>query len=262
METQPPKNRRQFYRQVLFRPVWIAWLVVWFFVSNSDTLLGLIKRKLSPELWRSLEPFLVVTGWPWFVWLIGSLLILLIGAIEKGYQLYASAKRAETVALEKVKEYETPKLALLWIPNESPYRWWDETQKPPALYFGFGVKNISGVTIHGNKVELQKVEPEPSSSYAPCPLRLRHNILPQNEPVLEFSLNAGETRFVQLMLLAENLDFFWILTAIDTIPDWKIPIRPYRFHIRVSSSTPGPEAFGIYELYRDGTLWNMKEIPS
>ena len=136
------------------------------------------------------------------------------------------------------------------------------TQKPPALYFGLCVKNISGVPVHGIKAELQKIEPEPNSSYAPCPLRLRHNILPGNQPIREFSLNPGDRQFPQLMLQAESLDFFWILTAIDTIPDWTIPIHPYRFHVRVSSSTPGPEACGTYELYRDGKLWNMKEIRS
>jgi len=62
------------------------------------------------------------------------------------------------------------------------------------------------------------------------------------------------------MRQGENIDYFWMLTAIDTIPDWTIPIQQYRFHIRVSSSVPGPEAFGIYELYKEGNLWNMKEI--
>jgi len=128
------------------------------------------------------------------------------------------------------------------------------------LYFGFGVKNISGVRIDGIKVELQKVDPEPNSSYAPCPLRLRHNILPQNDPIREFSLNPKETQVVQLMIQSESMNVFWVLTAIDTIPDWLIPIRQYRFYVRVYFPVPGSEICGVYELYKDGPLWNMREI--
>jgi hypothetical protein len=179
-----------------------------------------IKPRVSREIWKKNWEWLTAIGsGPIYLWGIVVALILLVGTIESSFRLYRASRRREDLAVSRVREYETPRLELSWIPTESPYRWWDHTQKPPALYFGFGVKNISGVRIDGIKVELQKVEPEPNSSYVPCPLRLRHNILPQNDPIREFSLNCKETQFVQLMIQSESLDVFWMLTAIARLVD-------------------------------------------
>ena len=255
------EGRFAYYGRAFLKPIWFFAGVLIGVAKDSDWREEIIKPLVSESTFTSWG-WLLTLDFSWTTWGIVLLVAVLLGATESGYRLYAKERSEKSDALRKVDDYETPKLTLSWSPVDGPYRWWDETRQPPSLYFGLCIKNDSNLPVTGVRVELQDINPAPPSSYVPCPLRLRHNILPANKAVHEFSLNGGDKKFVQLMLQAEDMDSFWILTAVESMQDWVVPIEEYTFSVRVSSATPGADAEGRYQIYRDGRLWNMKELPS
>src|SRR5689334_22652267 len=93
MADKPPTNRSQYYKQVLLKPGWLAYLTAWSVISNSDTISEkIIKPNISTETWKKMESYLLTTAWHWYVWAIGALLIVLVGAIQSGYRLYKAAQ--------------------------------------------------------------------------------------------------------------------------------------------------------------------------
>lgn len=130
----------------------------------------------------------MIGTWPWYIWLIGALFILFIGAVESAWRLFKAARGGEQKAITDLQNYKTRQLELTWNPQDEPYRWWDMTQNVPTLYFRLRVKNICGVTVNGIKVELSELTPR-ALACVPCPIRLMNNIIPTNDPVHSFSLN-------------------------------------------------------------------------
>jgi hypothetical protein len=259
MVDRPPEKRSQFYKEVLFKPGWLAVLAAWSIVSNSDTITEkFIKPFVAPETWKKWESIFITTNWPWYVWLIGASVIVLLGAVETGFRLYRAARQRGDKAILDFEAYRTRQLELSWNPAEEPYRWWDMSQSVPVLYFRLRVKNISGVTVNGIKVELSELTPR-ALACVPCPIRLMNNILPLNEPVHSFSLNPGDKNFIDLMLQSKGMEVFWILHAVK---DYKVevPKQAYRMAIRISAIDV-PEILRTYELVEDGELWNLREIP-
>jgi hypothetical protein len=254
-----PEKRSQFYEEVLLKPGWLAVLAAWSVLSNSDTISEkFIKPVVSPETWKKWESILMTTNWPWYVWLIGALAIVLVGAVETGYRLYRTARERGDKAILDFETYKTRQLELTWNPHEEPYRWWDMGQKVPVLYFRLRVKNISGATVNGIKVELSELIPR-ALPCVPCPIRLMNNILPRDEPVRKFSLNPGDKNFIDLMLQSRGMDTFWILHTVQGISE-AVPKEAYRMTIRISAINV-PEILRTYELAEDGELWNLREIP-
>src|SRR5260370_31018801 len=125
MHDKVPDNRLQFCKAVLLKPVWVVVLVVCTVVCNSDSISGkVIKPNVSPEAWKKLEAVAMTTHWHWYVWAIGALLIMLVGAIETAYRLYKAAREKEQKAVAALENYKTRQLELTWNPDEEPYRWW------------------------------------------------------------------------------------------------------------------------------------------
>ncbi len=259
---EPPKNRLDFYRRTLLAPVWIAVLVAWSILSNSDTAIEKIVKPVflffSTEVrWKQWGMSGMISNLPLHVWLIGALIIIASGAAETGYRFYRDARKRGDEAIADFENYKTRQLEVTWNPNEEPYRWWDKKQKPaPALYFRLRVQNISGSTVDGVKVELSELTPR-ELDCVPCPIRLMNNLLPRDETEREFSLNPGDKRFIDLMLQSRSMDSFWILHTVQGISE-VVPIRPYKMVIRVSAINV-PEIVRRFELVEDGEMWRLQE---
>lgn len=253
-------NRWGFFRAGLSGHawLWIAGIVsVVFFAGDFSE--RFIKPKVSPDVWTSrLEWLTAIGSWPTYVWAIIVLFVLLAGSLETSFRLYRAARRRGDDAIAVFENYRIKQLELTWNPEEEPYRWWDESQSVPVLYFRLRVKNISGVTVNGIKVELSELAPRGALACVPCPIRLMNNILPANEPVHHFSLNPGDKNFIDLMLQSRALDCFWILHAVKNYKV-EVPKQAYRMTIRISAIDV-PEILRKYELVKDGELWNLREI--
>jgi len=254
-----PDGRASYYRRVLLNTLWLVVLGVWSLVLLIDDIAGkIVKPRVSDAAWKKLEWLTVIGAWPLYIWALGVLVILLIGATEVGYRLYREARKRGDKAIADFEYYKTGRLEVTWNPMEKPYRWWDETQNPPALYFRLLVRNVSGSTVNGVKVELSELAPR-KLECVPCPIRLMNNILPGNTAVHSFSLNPGDKNFIDLMLQSRSLDCFWILHAVEGYDEVSVPRLPYTMTIRVSA-TDLPEIVRRYQLFEDGELWNMKEL--
>jgi hypothetical protein len=260
---EPPRDRSDFYKRTLLAPVWIAVLIAWSILSNSDTAIEKIIKPVflffsTETRWNQWGISGMISNLPLHVWLIGALVIIASGATETGYRFYRDARRRGDKAIVDFENYKTKQLELTWNPEEEPYRWWDMGQKPaPALYFRLRVKNISGATINGIKVELSELIPR-ELICVPCPIRLMNNILPRDVPEREFSLNPGDKCFIDLMLQSRSMDTFWILHTVQGISE-AVPKKPYRMVIRISAINV-PEIVRRYELIEDGEMWRLQEV--
>lgn len=247
-----------FCKRVIREPLLWVGSIVWTVLADLD---GVLERLLKPNIgiehWRWLEKHMVSQSWSFSVWLNGILLLLLIAVVKTSYHLYSQARLRMVEAIADFENYKTRQLKLTWNPQEEPYRWWDMNQKPaPALYFRLCVKNISGVTVNGIKVELSELIPR-ELPCVPCPIRLMNNILPRDAPEREFSLNPGDKRFIDLMLQSRSMDTFWILHTVQGISE-VVPIKPYKMVIRISAINV-PEIVRHYELLEDGEMWRLQE---
>jgi hypothetical protein len=88
------------------------WLVLaaWAIVSNRDTVAeSIIKPFVSPEFWARWGWLTVTANWPWYVWVIGSLLILVVAVAETSYRLY---RRKELELIELQEAIEADRISL------------------------------------------------------------------------------------------------------------------------------------------------------
>jgi hypothetical protein len=261
MHGSAPKPRLQFYKQVLLKPVWLAILAAWSIVSNSDNISEkLIKPNVSPETWKKWEPFLMTTNWPWYVWLIGALLILSAGAIESGYRLYKAAQDEAKKAIERLEEAVKPQLAIFWHPGEVTYHFEYGPTEPRSVHFRICIANISKTTsVKDIRVILKRLTPH-ELPCVPCSLRLMNDILPSADPPIErFSLNPGDRQFIDLMEQKPGSPAFNIWHTVVPQITVQVPAQAYTLTIVVTASN-APTVSQDFELVKNGVLWNLRAI--
>jgi hypothetical protein len=266
MRDSPPENRRQFYRQVLLKPGWLAWLAAWSIISNSDTISDkLIKPNVSTETWRKLESYIMTSGWRWYVWATGALLIVLAGAVETGYRLYKAAQDRGQKAISDFEEATRPRLAILWHPGEVTYHFeYVAGQNPvPSIHFRICIENIStNAVVNDIRVVLERLTPH-ELPCVPCSLRLMNNILmpPVLDPRIErFSLNPGDRQFIDLMEQKAGSPMFNIWHTVVPQITTQVRAQAYTMRILVTASN-APAVSKDFELLNNGAMWNLRETP-
>jgi hypothetical protein len=86
-------KRIQFHKKS-FRLVWIPVMAIWTLFSNAVTIRD---NFMSPHWQQRLATLSLLPKWPWYVWVIGVLVILLIGFLEGSYRAAQGDSRMDFV---------------------------------------------------------------------------------------------------------------------------------------------------------------------
>ncbi len=77
-------RRLSFWRDALVRP-WVGLiLVLWSLFSNAATIRD---NFLTPEVQKHWQTLGLIPKWPWWVWIIGTLILLLLTVLEGAYRV-------------------------------------------------------------------------------------------------------------------------------------------------------------------------------
>jgi hypothetical protein len=256
-------DRFRFYKSILGRWVVLLSLGVWACISNRDTVVGLIKPYVSDPPPKWLSGVFMMENWPWYVWAIGSLLILSGYILDSGYRKFRTERDKAATLQEGMK----PKLEILWKPGEQTYVMpYPDGSPNPTIHYRICIVNRSTAqAVTDIVVTLDRLAPYVLNC-VPCTLRLMNNILPPGgDPkktpataIQTFSLNPGATKFVDLMEHNPGLPNIQIWHTVVPEVSTQVPAQEYEFTIKVTASNSTPVS-KHFELFKNGSLWGLRE---
>jgi hypothetical protein len=89
-------NQRIEFHKKSFRLLWIPVILIWTLFSNAVTIRD---NFMSLEWQRRLETLSLLPKWHWYVWVIGVLVILLVGVLEGSYRAARPSELDDTRAI-------------------------------------------------------------------------------------------------------------------------------------------------------------------
>lgn len=195
--------------------------------------------------------------WPWYVWALGSVMILAGYILESSYRRF----RTERDKANALQESMHPKLEILWSPGEQTYVMsYPAGSQNPSVHYRICIVNTSiAHAVNDIVVTLDRLAPY-ALDCVPCRLRLMNNIYPGSAPLIErFNLNPGDRQFVDFMEQKSGSPAFNIWHTVVPQITVQVPAQDYQLTIRVTSSN-APPVSKDFELFNNGALWGMREV--